>query len=206
VATITLLATKHTHIVVFEDLSSTFNKGIVMQAVGGVVLSENVITSASPTLLWTGTGTLTITRDKSLITTNQLLSITADDFDFQSKVMVSSGSASTVVKATSVDHTISIGSTSKDMHITDAEFGSFSSELGLEIGSTTSGDIFVNGVNDSNSDDIGLILLRSTKATRAVNFVSDTSSFNKGITLYRNTYSSKCKDPVYFRATSGYHN
>jgi hypothetical protein len=142
-----------------------------------------VVTQASPTLLWTGTGTLTITRDKSLITTNQLLSITADDFDFHSKVKVSSGSASTVVKATTSDHTMSIGSTSKAMHITDAEFGSFSTELRLEIGSSTSGDIFVDDVKDSNSDDIGLLLLKSTKATRTVSFVSETSSFNKGITV-----------------------
>ena len=41
---ITLLATKDTMLVVFDTSASSFNKGLTIQVVGGVVFSESVTT------------------------------------------------------------------------------------------------------------------------------------------------------------------
>jgi hypothetical protein len=64
IATLTLIATKHTQLVTFKTTASSFNKGIVLQAMGGVVLSESVTTKNQPVLIRTGTGTLTVQSAK----------------------------------------------------------------------------------------------------------------------------------------------
>ena len=73
VGTITLVATKDATIIQFKTGASAFNKGIVMQAMGGVVLSASVTTKNLQTVLFAGTGTLTTDSSISLSSSNQLL-------------------------------------------------------------------------------------------------------------------------------------
>jgi hypothetical protein len=174
-------------LVVFDNTPSSFNKGITVQAMGGVVLSVSVTTKEHPTLVYTGTGTLTVVADKALSTTNQFLSITADDFSLAGGVWISSGTAEIVVKTTTTSHTISLGTSGTDMAISDAELGTFATSNQMTIGDSSSGDISVGGIQDSNSDDFALLVLRATKGTRTVTFETSVSTFNKGITIRATT-------------------
>jgi hypothetical protein len=66
-----LRATRAARHVVFDANPTLFNKGITVQAAGGVVLSTSVTTKNLETVLWTGTGTLTMVTTMTLSTTNQ---------------------------------------------------------------------------------------------------------------------------------------
>jgi hypothetical protein len=146
-------------------------------------MSESVTTKNSDLLLYAGTGTLTITENKSLSTTNQLLTITVDDFDNHADSLISTGDVAMSIHATSPSHSIGIGNSARQMHLTDAELGVFYSNIGLTIGDDSSGDISLDGVLDSNSDTFGLLTLQATKAGRNVLFTGSDSSFNKGILI-----------------------
>jgi hypothetical protein len=63
VGTIMLVATKASTLVVFKTGASLFEKGIVVDAAGGVMLSESVSTQTSATFISAGAGTLTINAD-----------------------------------------------------------------------------------------------------------------------------------------------
>jgi hypothetical protein len=103
------------------DAASVFNKGIVVQAMGGVVLSESVSSKNWPTLIYAGTGTLKILSTKTLVSTNQLLTITADDVNFQGD-SINSGTAMTTITPLTVGNTIGVGDiTSTNMAIGGTE-------------------------------------------------------------------------------------
>ena len=120
VGTITLVAMKDGTAVAFLGTASAFNKGIVVQAMGGVVLSESVTTKNWPTLIYAGTGTLKTLSVKSLVSTNQLLTVTADDVDLQGDV-VDSGTAAVHVGCATPSLVIGLGLTSQQFHMTAAE-------------------------------------------------------------------------------------
>jgi hypothetical protein len=182
IATLTLRATKHARLVTFVNGPSSFNKGIIVQGMGGIVLSESVTTQGNGVRLVAGTGTVTVLNTKTLSTTNQLLSITADDMDINGAV--SSGTAEIYILPTTASHTIGIGATSKDMHMSDAELGFMSTVPMLTIGDSSNGSIFIDGVTDGSSDDLGVLRLRTTKAKRNVQFIANPSSFNKGLEIF----------------------
>ena len=121
IATLTLLATKQAKLVQFVSAPASFNKGVIVQAKGGIVMSDSVTSKASSTDLVTGTGSLTIVAGKSLITTGQLLTITADDLDFHTGATVSSGTALSNVYCYTEDTRIGLGGVSRDMTLTGAE-------------------------------------------------------------------------------------
>jgi hypothetical protein len=149
---------------------------------GGVVLSESVTTRSDAVLIRTGTGTLTVQSTKTLSTTGQVLTITADDMDIVDGG-ISSGAASMNIMVNTASLQTSIGNTAVGLHLTDTEFGRLSTSSGVFIGSADSGDIVVSAVTDSNSDTMNLVTLLATKASRAVTFESPPSSFNKGIVV-----------------------
>jgi hypothetical protein len=64
IATLTLIATAPAQTVTFEGGDSTFNKGIVIQADGGVNMQGSVITKSQITHIYAGTGTLTVAAGK----------------------------------------------------------------------------------------------------------------------------------------------
>merc|ERR1719337_619232 len=120
-------------------------------------MSESVTTRSCDVVVRTGTGTLTIKSAATFSTTDQLLTITADDFDIYGGI--SSGTANMWVVTSSVDHTIGIGGTARDMHITDAEFAFFSTDTQLTIGDSNNGVITLDGVTDGSTDDFGRLYL-----------------------------------------------
>jgi hypothetical protein len=179
--------------IVFDTTSTQFNKGVTLQAEGGVIMSQSVTTKNLATTIYAGTGTLTLEAGESLSTTNQMLEITADDIDLGVGASVSSGTAVSTVPswyqhgtriiATSGGRTIGVGGTARQMHISDAELGYFTTDGGLTIGDSYNGDMHVNGITDGNSDSVGRLVLNAMKAAKTVIFHENHSNFNKGITI-----------------------
>jgi hypothetical protein len=183
--TLTLLTTKHTKLVTFKTGASSFNKGITVQAMGGIVLSESVTTRSSAVVLRAGTGTLTVQTSKTLSTSDQLLRISTDDVDLASDLAggVSSGAADIILLPVSADHQTSLGVGVSGLLISDDELGRLSTSTGVNIGSSDAGVINVGGITDSNSDSLGLLTLIATRPARIVEFTSSPSFFNRGITV-----------------------
>jgi hypothetical protein len=121
-----------------------------------------------------------VESSKDLSTTGQLLTITADDLDVNGGV--STGSAVIEVRTESNDRQISLGSIAAGLHMSDAELGRFTTDVGVFIGDARAGNIVVSSITDSNSDMISLLTLVAQKVDRTVEFASS-SSFNKGITV-----------------------
>ena len=115
IGTLTLRSLQPGTSVNFADAASNFDKGIVVQATAGVNIAHDTVTKDHPTLIWAGTGTLTVGLGKSLKTTNQLLTITADDTNIGGPL--SSGAALMVVECTTTGRSVGLGSASKEMNI-----------------------------------------------------------------------------------------
>jgi hypothetical protein len=149
-----LVATKASRSVTFESNPSAFNKGITVQAIGGIVFSESMTSKNSQTILQAGTGTLTVASTKSLATTNQELLITADDIDIKAGATVSAGTA-VVTITTQGPNTIGLGTTSEQMDIELSELQNIHAS-GLTIGSKTKKNksILVKGVTKTASSGI----------------------------------------------------
>jgi hypothetical protein len=195
VGTITLVATKAAAIVLFKSGASKFNKGIIVQAKAGIVMSMDVTTQLSESVYSAGTGTLSIASTKSLITSNQILKITADDIDF-SGTAVNSGTAAMTIVPTTTTKTIGIGTTTADMDIEAGELADIDTTGGLTIGSlSASGSITVTGITKDNSNDIAVKLtLIATSDTNTITFTGGSSTFHSlavqadhGISLAANT-------------------
>ena len=90
---LTLQATNAERQIIFQSGATSFNKGVTLQAMAGIILSESVTTKSLGTILQTGTGSLTVALAKSLSTTSQHLLVTANDVDFWGTV--TSGNATT---------------------------------------------------------------------------------------------------------------
>jgi hypothetical protein len=182
---IDFVATKDTMLVVFENSASSFNKGLTIQAVGGIVMSEGLTTKSSDLVLFAGTGTLTVVGKKSLSTTDQLLTVTADDADIASSATITTGTSPIYVAPTTSNRTLGLG-TPTGLHLSDSELGQFFTDIGLTLGDSSAGSISVGGIRDSSSDSVELLTLRATKAGTTVNFVTSASTFNKGILVQAN--------------------
>lgn len=63
----------------------------------GVLIGRSVSTRNGPSVLSAGTGTLTIWGSRDLVTTNQLLTITADNIDIDGTSRVITGTAALVL-------------------------------------------------------------------------------------------------------------
>jgi hypothetical protein len=140
-------------------------------------------TSREQVFLYTGTATLTVAATRSLSTSSQLLTITADDMDFQEQSSISTGTTTMLITTTTASHNIALGGTTKDMQISDSELGAVHASGGLIIGDSSSGHIYIDGIADSSSDNLGILLLRATKAGKIVHFTNANTEFNKGITV-----------------------
>jgi len=148
---------------------------------GGVVLSESVTTKNDPILIKAGTGTLTVKGTKSLSTTGQLLSLVADDLDFDG--FVSAGMSMAEVIPYTPNRPMYLGLADVGLSLTDAEFGRIWSFNGIVLGDSSTGSVVVGGITDSNSDSMNLLTLFAKKAGATVAFKSQPSSFNKGIVI-----------------------
>ena len=135
--------------VIFDPGGAQFNKGIVVQAQGGVVLSGSVISKNQPSLVSAGVGTLTIVSGKTVSTTNQLLSITADDINFcaldgggvdlNSCGGFDTGTSTATIECTSPGTAVAMGgSSASGMHLAGFELKKFYG-AGLAIGAANCG-------------------------------------------------------------------
>merc|ERR1719502_891647 len=86
-----LIATNANLTVTYKGAPSSFNKGITVQASEGVVLSTSLTTKNTATKLAAGTSFVTVVATKTLSTTDQLLVITADDYDISGEVNTGAG-------------------------------------------------------------------------------------------------------------------
>lgn len=179
--TLRLLATGAQKQVVFNDYASSFNKGITVEGSGGVVLSQSVTTKSSATLLITGTGALTVRSTYELSTSNQMLSVTADDIHIGAGSLVSTGAASVAITAYNHSHEIGIGSITKAMTISNAELALISSG-GLTIGDSFNAAISVADVTATNTSTLSTLTLVALATGTAIN-VSN-SEFNCSLVLH----------------------
>jgi hypothetical protein len=174
--TITLLATKQSKLVVFEPGHSTFNKGIVVQAMGGVVLSSSLTTTSSPTVIQTGTGSLTVVASKTLSSSSQLLTVTADDVSLTGGV--STGTTTLILECMTAGRTVGLGTATAQLNFADGELGQITA-TGMTIGGPQCGSQTVTGVTAANSDMVTTILtLLASRDDTQVTFVGATSTFN----------------------------
>ena len=182
VGTITLVATKDATIIQFKTGASAFNKGIVMQAMGGVVLSASVTTKNLQTVLFAGTGTLTTDSSISLSSSNQLLAVTADDINFEGD-QVSSGTAAMIINPAATARTLGLGVDTSGLFMTGAELAVVGTEEGsggLTIGSLgASSSITVTGITKANSDGItGIVTMLATVDDSKITFATTPSTFH----------------------------
>ena len=183
VGTLSLVATKAARVVNFDHADSMFNKGIVVQAMGGIVFNATMTTMASAVLMYAGTGTLTVNAGRTVSTTNKPLTITTDDIDWKELAALSAGSSTMMIHSTTDGQAIGLGSTPKAMHIEDDELGLVTAAAGLTIGDSHNSVITVAGITDSSSDEIGTLTLIALKPTQTISFANSPSSFNKGLTI-----------------------
>jgi len=188
IGTLNLVATKQGMDVRFKVQASSFNKGIVVQAMGGIAFSEGATMVASPTVLFAGTGAITIKSGAHIITTNQKLEMTTDDLDMSGAI--SSGIATTILKCTSDGRTIGIGAGAGQMSITASEFAHFTAG-GMVIGDAQCGSQVVNGILEADSNSVSATLtLFAIRDDAHATFEGTSSTFNSisvqaddGITL-----------------------
>jgi hypothetical protein len=136
VGVIVIVATKTSKTVTFDSNPSAFQKGITVQATGGVAVLESVTTKSSATVLRGGTGYLTIRDRRTLSSTNQQLTITADNIDIQGTEQgLTAGTTSLLTIATETGVTVGLGPETQQMDIVPDELQKVTS-TGLTLGST----------------------------------------------------------------------
>jgi len=142
-------------VLVFETAASTFDKGIVVESNTGVFLSQSMSTTTSKTLLDLGPGTLTILSTMTLSTTNQLLTVTADDVTLSGQV--STGSSAVIFECDTDGRTVGLGDTGSQFVIEDAELGNIRCS-GMTIGGAKCATQTLEGITNANSVAVAGIL------------------------------------------------
>ena len=192
---LTLIATQPSITVVFNGNDSDFNKGITIQSMGGIVLSQSVSTKNTNSIFSAGTGTLTILGTKQLTTTGQVLTMTLDDIVLETDATINVAN-STVTMATYYENRpvgLGIGQAlqQSDFRMSDAELGQITALGGLTIGGPINGDITIGGITEANSDSVGILTLTAGRTFAGVTFLGVASSFNKGVTIQADAIRSE---------------
>ena len=173
--TTTLIANKPGRSVTFETGASSFNKGIIIQAGAGIIFAESLSSKASADVMSAGTGTLTIATAKSLSTTNQFLTITANDIDMQGTGTLDSGPAASItLHCTTNERIVGLGSGSGQLSIDTSEVLRITSG-GMTIGNPTCSRQFVQNVDFSAVD--GIVTLITEAEDTQVSFLDIASTF-----------------------------
>jgi len=179
IGSLNIVALKSTRTVTFTSAPSFFNKGISVQAMGGVTLSQSVVTKSSQTTLRAGTGTLTIMSTKSLSTTNQDLFMTSDDFDIQTGVMLDAGTG-VVTVGTETARTVGAGTNTEQMNLDLLEIQRIQAR-GLTVGGGVSASlsVLVEGVtSDASSGIFEFVKFVAAIDDSKVTFAGSASTFS----------------------------
>jgi hypothetical protein len=170
---------------VFNGCDMSIHGKLTLTSVAGIDVRSNVhsdnVASFNADSNNDGSGVLTVAEGKTISTRNSLLTVYAADAHLLGTLTSGSGSTQFIPTA---GNNIGLGSTAKDVHISDEELGSFVAGGGLTFGDASSGAITVTGITDANSDDIGTLSLVATKAAATVQFVTTPSSFQKGLQVH----------------------
>merc|ERR1719506_915534 len=169
--TLRLMATKPSKSVKFQSAQSAFSQGILVLPQRGVHLQESVSTQGQPTMIVTGTAAFTLDAGKSLSTTNQALTITADDIELAANAALNSSSSPMVLVPFSDLRNIGVGQPAGDFNVEDSELGTITSAA-LTIGDSFSGDITAGAISNSAVADITVLTLKAMQQTKKIEFSS----------------------------------
>ena len=188
IANVTLNATHSAgRSVTFNTGSSSF-QGLTVNASNGIVLSSGVTTQGttrfnSDTDAETNIGgDFTLAAGQTLNTTNNTLSITANDMALGAGSSINSGTGGTTLLAAKSGRTIGLGSGTGDFSLSDTELGLISG-ASLTIGNSSNGTVTVAGVTSSTTP----LTLNATSSGSAVNFATTASSGLGSLTLNAGT-------------------
>ena len=178
VGTMTLDATRASASVTFLTTASVFTNGIIVQATAGVILSESATTGTTPTAVSAGSAaSLTIESSKSLVSTDQVLVVSALDLVLQGEM--TSGTAAMSIHGGATSQTIGLGASPMQMQIDVAEL-TLVTAGGLTVGNDVGGDIYVNGVTADSSNTVGATFtILASRDDAQIHFVTGESTFNK---------------------------
>ena len=117
---------------------------------------------------------------KSLVTSNQVLTVTADDVDFQGTNLVDSRTATTTIMPTTASNLIGVGTGDLDLDFEGSDLQAVATAGGLIVGSLgASGSIRVTGITKDNSNEItGTITMVATVDDSSFSFSITPSTFN----------------------------
>ena len=184
---LTLVANQPSKTVLFTGASSDFNKGITIQAMGGIILSQSVTTKNTESIFSAGTGTLTILATKQLSTTNRALSLKMDDIVLETDAAINVANSTLGMSTYYENLPVGLGTgqalQQSDFELSDTEMGQLTALGGLTIGGPINGDVTIGGVTEANSDSIGRLTLIAGRSFAQVTFLGVASSFNKGVTI-----------------------
>ena len=123
-----------------------------------------------------GTGDFTVAAAKTLTTTNNTLTLTADDIALTGSIDSGSAAATLLVSDAGA---IGLGATAGDYTLSGrAELQNITA-TGLTLGDATNGSITVNGITAANSNNVsGTLTLNATLDNASVTFATAASTFN----------------------------
>ena len=130
----------------------------------------------STVLLNAGTGSVTVSSTKSLTTSSQLLTVTADDMTIQG--YINTGSDMIALSCTSSGRTVGLGAGAGQLSITAAEMN-FIDSTGMTVGGNQCGSQTIDGVAAANTATLlGILTLLATRDDVKVTFTTNPSTFN----------------------------
>jgi hypothetical protein len=176
---IVLVATGTAGQIVFSNNATTATVGMSLTALAGVTLNVDVTTQGATTINTdsdaNGVGDFTVAATKTLSTSNNSLSITANDITLSGNI--STGSAALTLLVSDAG-TIGLGATTGNYTLSGAELQRITA-TGLTLGDNTNGSITVDGISAGNSANIsGTVSLVATLDNASISFTTAASSFN----------------------------
>ncbi|MBC8284161.1 MAG: filamentous hemagglutinin N-terminal domain-containing protein [Nitrospinae bacterium] len=188
IADVTLNATNSSgRSVTFNTGTSNF-QGLTVNASNGIVLSSGVTTQGatsfnSDTDAETNIGgDFTLAVSQSLSTTNNSLSITANDIALGAGSSISSGTADTTLLAAKSGRTIGLGAGAGDFSLSSTELGLITA-ANIIIGNSSNGTITVAGLTSPSTP----LTLNATSTGSAVNFATTASTGIGSVTINAGT-------------------
>ena len=154
---------------------------LTVNANNGVTVAQNVTTTGIATVDTdfdnNGAGDFTVNTATALSTTNNALSVTANDIVISGTGTLNSGAAATTLLVSDAG-TIGLGGTAGNWTLSGAELQQITA-TGLTIGDATNGNITVNGITAANSNNItGTTTLNATLDNASIAFSTGASTFN----------------------------
>ena len=173
--------------ITFNTGTSNF-KGLAVNASNGITLSSGITTQGTTSFdsdTDAGTnmgGDFTLAANQLLSTTNNSLSITANDVALGASSSISSGAADTTFLAAKTGRAIGLGSGAGNFLLSNTELGLITA-ANIIVGNNDNGTISVGGLTSSNTP----LTLNATGTGSAVNFTTGGSTGLGNVTINAGT-------------------